>query len=147
MKADEIRTFGRVFNGRCINETFRLDPFLMPRTCVNDYFHSEGLGDFCDFAANVAYADNADAFSFNFFCRKVFKLLAGIKIFINYTLMQSCHIQIRRSFQQCFERHVRGGSAVEARCVHQRRDSTGSVSAAPGCAAHVSSSGSNTDSA
>ena len=118
----------------------------MTGPCVNDNFHPERLSYFCDFTANVADAYNADSFPFNFFCWEIFELFPSIKILFNHKLMQSVHIQIRRGFQQGFEGHVRGGSAVKTRGIHQRRNTAGSVSAAPRGTAHISGSGSDSDS-
>ena len=146
MEADKIRTLGRVFNRRSVNESFRLNPFLMTGPCVNDNFHPECLCDFCDFTANVADAYDANTLAFNFFRGKIFELLSRIKILLYHELMQSAHIQIRRCFQQGFEGHVRGGTTVKTGGIHQRRNTAGSVSAAPRGTAHISGSGSDSDS-
>ena len=137
MDGNDVGAGGRL-DGRCrVTEALGFNPAAMPLAGIDHRAHAEGVGKARDLAANIAVAKHSDEPAFQLPGREILQVAARIETAGHGAFVQQVERQIRQEAQDRLHHHLRGGAAVDAGRVHQRRRAAGTRSAAPGAGVHV----------
>lgn len=141
MNAEHIGAFSRIAEVWREGKALGFHPVPVPRACVDHHAHAEGAGELGDLATDIAVTDDRDRLAFELLGWEIAQFPAGVEGTARHPLMKRVDREVRQHFQDRLHHHLRRGTAVDARRVHQHRGAALAAAATPGARAHIAGAG------